>query len=306
MRVSIIIPVYNSHATIQRCVDGLERLEHPSFEVVFVDSSPDDRSTEIIRHHPRFKLIRSKERLLMHAARNLGVQEASGDVIVFTDPDCVVAPDWLVKLEEGLQKGYSVVGGGIALYPGHAADTAAHIIKFWRWLPGGGDRSVEDLATANFALQRKALQSVGGFRGDIIAGDTELSHRLRANGYELFFHGRAVVNHIHEATLMGLIRERFTRGVDFGKMRTTLPSWNTWKSALAVVGAPMLALRQVYWQFLASRKNNLLMGFFRAGPIIVFADIAWMLGASLGYIAAFRHGRNPGSTAPQRRDPQEI
>lgn len=302
MRVSIIIPVYNSHTTIERCVDGLERLEHPSFEVVFVDSSPDDRSSEIIRRHPRFKLIRSKERLLMHAARNLGVQAASGEVIMFTDPDCVVAPDWLVKLEEAMQKGYSVVGGGIALFPGTAADTAAHIIKFWRWLPGGGDGLAEDLATANFALQRKALQSVGGFRGDIIAGDTELSHRLRTNGYELFFHGRAVVNHIHDATFMGLIRERFLRGMDFGKMRMAIPSWSKWKSALAVVGAPILALRQAYWQFLASRKNNLLMGFFRTLHIILCADIAWMVGASRGYIAAFRHGRSPGSTVPSKRD----
>ena len=157
MRASVIIPVYKSDTTIQRCVAGLQCLEHESFEVIFVVSSPDDRSSEIIRRFPQFRLIRPKERMLMHAARNAGIQAARGDVIVFTDPDCVVAPDWLSELDKSLKSGHSVVGGGIALYPGGVIDQAAHIVKFWRWFPGGEDRYAEDLATANFAVKRDAL-----------------------------------------------------------------------------------------------------------------------------------------------------
>ena len=285
MRASVIIPVYKSHTTIQRCIAGLQRLEHDSFEVIFVDSSPDDRSSEIIRRFPQFRLIRSNERMLMHAARNLGVQAARGNVIVFTDPDCVVAPDWLSKLDESLKSGHAVVGGGIALYPGSATDLAAHIVKFYRWFPGGEDRYAEDLATANFAVQRDALLSVGLFKADIFSGDTELSHRLRRGGYGLYFNSRAVVHHIHEATFNALMKERFTRGKDFGRMRTALPEWSAWKSLAGVFAAPFLALRQVHWKFLACRKHGYLRGFLNTLHIILCCDFAWTAGAALGYIS---------------------
>ncbi len=291
MRISVVIPVYKSSATILRCLSGLQQLECAPFEVIFVDSSPDDSSSEIIRRFPQYKLARTKERLLMHAARNMGVQAAEGDVIAFTDPDCVVASDWLTEVEESIRGGHAVVGGGIALFPGTSTDIAAHIVKFWRWFPGGGDRFIEDLPTANFAVRTDALRSVGLFKGDLIAGDTELSHRLREAGYNLFFNSRALVHHIHEATFVQLIRERFTRGVDFGQMRTMLSEWSTWKSCAAILAAPLLALRQVYWQCRACMTHDYLLGgFFRTLPVIVCCDYAWVFGAALGYITTIARG----------------
>jgi GT2 family glycosyltransferase len=288
VKFSVVIPVYESHATIERCLAGLESLRHPSFEVIFVDSSPNDLSSSLIRKHPRFTLLRSERRLLMHAARNLGIRAASGDTIVFTDPDCVVAPDWLSILEESLVDGRAVVGGSIALFPGNSIDVAAHVVKFWRWSPGRKERIAEDLATANFAVRKTILEEAGEFDADLISGDTELSHRLRRLGCELRFNSRAVVHHIHNATFKGLIKERYVRGVDFGRMRAKLPVWTKWKSFMAIAAAPLLALRQAYWQYIAARSQGLRREFLRSAAIILCADAVWMLGTSIGYMIALR------------------
>ncbi|MFN0158063.1 MAG: glycosyltransferase family 2 protein [Bacteroidota bacterium] len=293
MQFSIIIPVYNSHTTIERCLLGVQNLKHPSFEVFLVDSSPDDRSSEIIKRFPQYRLMKSKRRLLMHAARNLAIQHASGSTIVCLDPDCVPEEDWLTRLEDSLGKGFSVVGGGIAFSPSSSMNLAAHIVKFSLWFPGDETRLVADLPTANLAIRRKALDAVGGFSEDYIAGDTELCHRLRRHGYENFFDGRAVVHHIHEVTFRSLGRERFKRGIDFGVMRAATQEWNTMLSLLTIVGMPLLALRQFYWKFKASASHGYLTGFLRMAPVILCCDFAWMTGVAIGKARSLVRPRSP-------------
>lgn len=290
MTFSIIIPVYRSHTTIERCLRGVELLEHDSHEVLIVDSSPDERSAEIIRQFPRFRLLRSDRRLLMHAAKNLALREATGRFAAFLDPDCIPAPDWLSRLEETLRSGCGVVGGGIGHVPAGDLNLAAHIVKFWRWFPSERVGPVEDLPTANMVVRRYLLLAAGGFREDMIAADTELCHRLRREGWESIFDGRAVVRHIHEVTLRSLVRERFTRGQDFALMRAGLPEWTRLLSVLAVAGAPLLALRQFFWKFRAAARHGLLAGFLRTWPVVLLCDAAWMSGVALGKLRALRSG----------------
>jgi hypothetical protein len=79
--------------------------------------------------------------------------------------------------------------------------------------------------------------------------------------------------------------------MDFGRMRTTLPGWNSWKSLAGILAAPLLALRQVYWKFLACKRHRYLRtGFLRTLHIILCCDCAWMSGAALGYIIELHRG----------------
>ena len=294
MRFSIIIPVYNSHTTIERCLRGIEQIDYSGFEVILVDSSPDDRSSEIIRRFPQYTLVRPQKRMLMHAAKNLGIQQAVGETIVCLDPDCVPDRDWLRRLEEALSRGYNVVGGGIAFYPGSRLNLAAHIVKFWLWFPGDETRVVADLPTANLAIRRSALDVVGGFSEDYIAGDTEICHRLRRHGFESYFDGRAVVHHIHEVTLGSLLRERLLRGIDFGLMRAATPEWSRSLSLLTIVAMPLLALRQFAWKFRASAGHGYRAGFLLMSPVILCCDFAWMSGVAIGKarsLVRWRSGR---------------
>lgn len=282
LRFSIIIPVYDSHTTLERCIEGVCRQEFREFETIFVDSSPNDLSWNILGNHPELLRFRSRQRLLMHAARNIGVRESHGDILVFTDPDCVAAPNWLSQLDVAFRNAHEVVGGSINCYPGSSVDSCAHIVKFSKWLPNGPDGFVEDLVTANFAISRKAFDAIGAFDDRFMSGDTELSYRLRSRGVSLFFASQASVMHIHEMTLPGLLRERFRRGIDFGSMRAMRERWRAHTVLVFTLGLPFLILRQTYWKWETCRRRNFGRDFLRATLPVLLSDSAWMIGVSLG------------------------
>lgn len=286
MRFSVVIPVYQSQSTIERCIGGLRKQSFEDFEVIFVDSSPDDRSARIIDKYPGMKLDRVLRRLWMHAARNRGAKQARGEVLVFTDPDCVAESGWLATLEESFRHGNQVVGGSVGCYPGGHLEMAAHLIKYSMWLPTAESGYVDDIPSANLAIERSLFETLGGFSERYFSGDTLLSYRLRERGIRLFLNSRAVVHHIHEATLSSLIKERFIRGKDFFAMRTGLKEWNTLKSFLLLAALWFFLLRQFFSRMNVCRKRRYLKEFLLASPVILSCDVAWMVGQG---VSSWRH-----------------
>ena len=283
MRFSIIIPVYFSHQTIQRCIDGLRNQTFKDYEVIFVDSTPDERSAEIISKYSDMTLIRSDQRLWMHAARNVGADRAGGEILVFTDPDCYAEPDWLLKLHEAFQAGHVVVGGPIACYTDGYMETVAHLVKFWPWLPNGASRSYDQLLTANLAIKRDVFTSVGGFSEKFISGDTQISFKIRDEGFDLYFDNGAIVNHIHTVTLTGLIRERFIRGKDFASMRSELQSWNKSKSLSALAAIWLIPYLICFRRMIVCLRRGFASAFLQTALLLFVADVFWVLGESIAY-----------------------
>lgn len=282
MMFSIIIPVYQSHTTLERCLDRLKTIASAECEIIIVDSSPDDKSEVIIKRFSEFRLIRSPDHLLMHHARNIGAQVACGKILVFTDPDCVIDDRWLPGLGESFHGGYKVVGGSILCYPGDNMDMAAHIIKFWKWLPGRGKGIITDLATANFAVDRLIFDQVGGFQNSLLAGDTELSLRLRDNGYKLYFNPHAKVYHIHEHTFVSLLRERYIRGSNHIGMLAIREQWGLFKSIIFIPAVPLLVIWMVSRTIKACWQSRLLWDFLKTIHVIVLADVVSIAGGIKG------------------------
>ena len=285
-RFSVIIPVYRSERTLERCIEGLKRQTFEDFSVIFVDSSPDDRSVRMIQADAGFQIIRPGKRMWMHAARNLGARQAVGEILVFTDPDCVPAPDWLSELDGSFTDGEDVVGGPVACYPGGYVDGAAHIVKYWMWLPNGESSYVSDLPSANLAILKDTFEMAGGFGEKHFSSDTLFCTQLRERGLRLFFNSRAVVEHIHETRASSLLVERYLRGRDFCSMRSAMRSWNRLKSVLLLLGFWILPLRQVFWKLRVCVQRGFLPTFVRSLPLVVVSDYAWMLGQAS---SSFRH-----------------
>ena len=96
-KISVVIPCYNEEEGIARVIPSLP----PSVdEVIVVDNNSTDASVEIIRRRGRVKLV-SEPRQGAYAARNRGVALARGEVIAFTEPDCVPVPGLLAAITEG-------------------------------------------------------------------------------------------------------------------------------------------------------------------------------------------------------------
>ncbi len=238
--VSVVIPAYYSDATIASCLEALERQTFRDFEVIVVDSTPNDRTPTILRDRfPAVSLIRSAERLLPHAARNRGAAAARGRILAFTDPDCRAHSDWLELLVAAHREGHEAVGGAIeAQERGMAA--AVHVVKFAWWLPGGRPGPHRDLPTANASYARVLWDDVGPFLETRFAGDTEMGWRIMASGRTLWYEPRAIVTHTREPGGRALYRERYLRGRDFGLTRVDRQRWSRARCLVYLAAAPLL------------------------------------------------------------------
>jgi len=77
----------------------MQAQNYPDYEILVIDSSPDDRTEKIVRiKFPDVRYHHSQNRLLPHAARNRGVKMARGELFVFTDPDIYAPAHWLENL----------------------------------------------------------------------------------------------------------------------------------------------------------------------------------------------------------------
>src|SRR5207244_1050179 len=95
------------------------------FEIVVVDSSTDGTAELVAADFPAVRLVTAKERLYPGTARNAGIAEARGEILSFTDADCVVEPNWLAELAQLHRRGVHVAHL-------HVADRRAYLGRKWR------------------------------------------------------------------------------------------------------------------------------------------------------------------------------
>ena len=107
--VSIIILNYNDGEHIQNCIASVFKTIGCTFELILIDNGSSDKSSDICKQeYPEIRLFKNKQNLAM-AARNIGIDNAKGNFIVFLDSDTTVEYDWL----QNLLKSYSLHGEGL-------------------------------------------------------------------------------------------------------------------------------------------------------------------------------------------------
>jgi len=121
VQLSVILPFHNAAATLARCLDALYAQTYPRdrVEIIAIDNNSTDSSAAIVRQFPGVRLLEEPVQGA-YAARNRGVQEARGRVLVFTDPDCVPVPGWLSAIARDIDlPGTAIVIGGYVV-PSHS------------------------------------------------------------------------------------------------------------------------------------------------------------------------------------------
>ncbi|MBI5408702.1 MAG: glycosyltransferase [Nitrospirae bacterium] len=98
-RISVVIPNYNKAENIGKCLNAVFSSRYKNLEVVVVDDNSEDGSADIIKQFP-CKLIRLAEHSGTSKARNLGARHSSGEIIFFTDADCLLQEDTLSIINE--------------------------------------------------------------------------------------------------------------------------------------------------------------------------------------------------------------
>ena len=208
--VTVIIPVYDDAARLRTCLEALQAQTYPAarFDVVVVDNgSPQDQSVAL-PDDPRFTLV-SQPVPGSYAARNRGLEVATGEVLAFTDADCVPDPAWLEQAVAALTAPprADLVGGAMELfYEGEGPSSAAELYEFRHGFTQGLVNNQPFAVTANMLTWRAVFDRVGPFDERFKStGDADFGRRVAASGGELRYAPAAVVRHPARATTQELV-----------------------------------------------------------------------------------------------------
>jgi GT2 family glycosyltransferase len=196
-RISVVVCTCNGARTIRDTLDALRNIDYPDYEVIVVDDGSSDDSARIAAEYP-VRLISTPNRGLS-AARNTGMEAATGTIVAYTDDDAYPDEHWLKYLAwTFLTTSYVGVGGPNIPPPGDGklAECVAHS-------PGGpvhvliSATEAEHIPGCNCAFRKDALQAIGGFDPIFRAAgdDVDLCWRLMENGGKIGFQPAAMVWH---------------------------------------------------------------------------------------------------------------
>ncbi len=212
--LSVIVPAYNEEERLGRLLEALQNQETGDFEVIVVDDGSGDRTLEVARN--------SKARVFSNPhkgpawQRNFGAKQAKGEIIVFTDADCVPPRQWLGEMVApfrnreiaGVSGTYRTLNSGSALarFEGYEIENRHRRMAARRY--------IDFVSTFSAAYRRDAFLKAGGFDASFPTSsgeDTELSFRLSEMGYKMVLNPAAWVWHPHVSALGPYVRQKFGR-----------------------------------------------------------------------------------------------
>ncbi len=202
--VSVVICAYNAERTMLPCMESLRRLKYPNYEVIVVDDGSRDRTAEIAMEFPEFRLIRQPNKGLS-VARNVGLYAARGEIVAYTDSDCVVDPDWLTLMVRAMVDGNFDGCGG----PNYAPHEEGRVEGCVAAAPGApchvlvADDRAEHLAGCNMVFTKTALIAIGGFDPQFTSAgdDVDICWRMLDAGFGLGYCPAAFVWHFRRNTV---------------------------------------------------------------------------------------------------------
>jgi len=209
--VSIIIPTYRDWGRLAKCLDAIAAQTYPQhlIEVLVVNNDPDDSvplSLSVMQGNVH---VLCQERPGSYAARNLGVIQSRGEIVAFTDSDCVPMPDWIERAVARLTNGEERIAGRVELFFRSEALTWAEIYEkafaFNQKISAQYGCSV----TANMVTWKKHFDTVGLFNESLLSGgDNEWGRRASLLGIKVAYAEDVCVKHPARHSVRDLLKKR--------------------------------------------------------------------------------------------------
>jgi glycosyltransferase involved in cell wall biosynthesis len=255
MKLSIIIASYNRAESLLKLLQELSRQVVPAWvdwEVVVVDNNSTDGTKSVIAplveaNPQRYKFLQ-ESRQGKSIALNTGLRAATGEILVFSDDDCIPDSKWLATIarEFDADPSLGVLGGRVALFD--KQDRPVTIRDFPdRTLIESRDQLFLFLIGANMSVRRKVLDAVGEFdpflgpgsRSGAVMEDLDLLYRVFREKFKIAYSPEVLVYHNHGRTTDAQIQalnHRYVvgRGAFYCKH---------------ILGGDRNVLKMAYWEF---------------------------------------------------------
>ena len=217
IRFSVIIPAFNASHTIERCLSSLMRqsVKREDYEVIIVDDGSRDGTSDIVKEFPVKYLWQANKGPA--SARIRGAKEAEGEIVLFTDADCVVQHDWIEEMVRFFDDPeVMAVKGAYKTSQKSLVARFAQVEFEERFEMLKKVEAIDMVDTYSAAYRKSTFLSLGGFDPSFPVAnneDTELSYRMSEAGYRMIFNPNAIVYHLnHPDSIIKYARNKFWRG----------------------------------------------------------------------------------------------
>ena len=210
--ITVIVPTYNDWERLSYCVQALSAQTYPAteFDVIIVDNNPEDRVPESFYLPANFKII-TEVKPGSYAARNAALKIATGEIIGFTDSDCIPDKDWIRNAVDHFNQNESCtrIAGNIVLFTKTLKPTTAeyyerlYYFKQKEYVHKHGTG-----ATANLFVYKYVFEKAGLFNDNLMSsGDFNWGIMAHKAGYRIDYVENVIVKH-PARTLSELIKKQ--------------------------------------------------------------------------------------------------
>ncbi|WP_245441888.1 glycosyltransferase [Rhizobium phaseoli] len=219
--LSVIVPAYNNENDISIILEAFSKqtLDADQVEYIIVNNNSKDNTKGVVNEYAKnlpitVRCVDENNIQSSYAARNAGIRAAKGNILLFTDSDCVPEPEWAARMLDAFDRPeIGIVGGAIQASHGDSLverfSSEANVLSQEHSLK---NPYLPFFQTANVAYRREAFQKAGLFRSRLkTGGDADMCWRVqKSTDFELRYCAEAKVLHRHRTTLAGL-NEQFSR-----------------------------------------------------------------------------------------------
>lgn len=226
MKVSVVIPVFNGEKVIGECIEALlnQETKH-NYEIIVVNDGSRDRTEKIVKEmqeknkgkkNKKIKYLFQENKGPAHA-RNNGAGNATGEIIIFTDADCVASPNMVEELVKPIEESKGEIVGVQGSYKTKQRELVARFGQIEieeRYRLMEKKKYIDFIGTYCCAYDKKVFLEAGGFdTGFTMASgeDPELSYKLAREGRKLVFNRKAFCYHTHPNSLWKYLRTKYYR-----------------------------------------------------------------------------------------------
>lgn len=200
--ISVVIVNWNGESIIQKCIRSVLDQEYPSLEIIVVDNASTDGSAAMITHQfPSIRLVRNTSNVGFATGSNQGVNQATGEYILFLNTDAWLGKDFFPPLVQEFQRDPKLAAAGPLLLRANdptLLDTCGSYWTLYTWLYHFGygkeasrkiyhtPRDFFAIKGAVFIVRKDAFDRVGSFDNDFWCyyEETDLCHRFWIAGYK--------------------------------------------------------------------------------------------------------------------------
>ncbi|MDD2889777.1 MAG: glycosyltransferase [bacterium] len=220
MKASIIIPTRNRSWVLKDCISHLSNQSAKDYEIIIIDDASDDNTNDLVSDqqplttvHSQLKYIRLPQRIGCWAARNVGIKNASGEIIIFVDSDVLVDKNFISDHLELHKKNPDIAVQGVVR---HISRPEKFGIKTLR-VDGICNTG---LVIQNCSVPKQKLLDVGLFDEYKFMGymDVELGMRLKKAGVKVVYaFNNCIAYHVDGFYTKEKLKNVFSKAEERGK-----------------------------------------------------------------------------------------